>query len=157
MATLPGASFSLQKVNLATEPPHSMEILQRIAAVPVDGLSHEDTLSLECLRWDNEVALEGEPWYWHRFPITPYSAGYLPTHAQVMLGAYTFEDASQTEMYTRPVDDFADYFEQIVTHTEGQVERDIYMSKYALPGIIGLSGGMRAGVIRDATKVVKSR
>ena len=39
----------------------------------------EDALTLECLRWDNEIALEGEPYYWLRFPITPYSAGYLAT------------------------------------------------------------------------------
>ena len=135
----------------------SRRMLERIETIPLDALSHEDALTLECLRWDNEMVLEGEPWYWHQFPITPYSAGYLATFAQGMLEAYTFEDAAETGMYTGLVGEFADYFEQIVAHTEGQMERGIYMSKHALPGIIGLFRAMREGMIRTAMAVSAER
>lgn len=128
----------------------SRRMLERIESIPLEALSHEDALTLECLRWDNRIAVEGEPWYWHYFPITPYSAGYLATQAQVLLGAYTFEEATELEMYVELVDESADYFEQLLAHTRGQMERGIYMSRHALPGIIGLFQAMRDGLIRSA-------
>ncbi len=135
----------------------SRRMLQRIDAIPLAALSHEDALTVECLRWDNQIALEGEPYYWHQFPITPYSAGYLATFAQMMLGAYTFEDPAETGMYIRLVGEFADYFDQLIAHTEGQMERGIYMSRPALPGIVGLFGAMRGGMVRGATTVSPER
>lgn len=132
-------------------------MLDRIEAIPLDRLSHEDALTLECLRWDYQIVIDGAPYYWLQFPITPYSAGYLATFAQTMLGAYTFEEPGETEQYLSLVGEFADHFEQLAAHTAGQVERGIYMSRHALPGIVGMFRALHGGVMRAAATVSPER
>ena len=36
-------------------------MLERIDGIPLEALSHADALTLECLRWDYQIAIEGEP------------------------------------------------------------------------------------------------
>jgi len=132
-------------------------MLRRIEEIPLDQLSHEEALTLECLRWDNQIAIDGEPYFWLQFPITPYSAGYLATFAQMMLGAYTFDEPGETDQYLQLVGEIADHFEQLTAHTTGQVERGIYMSRNALPGIVGMFQAMRDGVMRAVATVSPER
>ena len=91
----------------------SRAMLERIDAIPLEALSHDDALTLECIRFDNEIALEGKPYYWLQFPITPYSAGYLATFAQMMLAAYPFEEPDQTGMYLQLANEIADHLDQL--------------------------------------------
>ena len=135
----------------------SREMLDRIDAIPLDELSHEDALTLECIRWDNQIAVESEPYYWLQFPITPYSAGYMGTAAQLMLGSYTFVEADEREQYLGLVGEFGDSYAQMAAHTEGQAARGIYVSKHALPAIVGLFQAMRGGMMRGAATVSAER
>ena len=135
----------------------SRAMLARVESIPMEALSHEDALTLECIRFDNQIALEGESYYWLQFPITPYSAGYLATFAQMMLAAYTFEEPQQTDMYLQLADEIADHLEQLTAHTKGQIDRGIYISRHALPGIVSMFQAMRAGIIRGAVTVSPER
>ncbi len=49
-------------------------ILAKIEAIPTDDLSHEEWLSLELLRWQANTTVEGLPYYWLSFSVTPYAS-----------------------------------------------------------------------------------
>ncbi len=49
-------------------------ILDKIDAIPIDSLSHEEWLSLELLRWQANTTVEGLPYYWLSFSVTPYAS-----------------------------------------------------------------------------------
>ena len=74
-----------------------------------------------------------------------------------MLAAYDFADTEQTAMYLELVGEIADHLEQLKAHTEGQMERGIYASKHALPGIVAMFEAMRGGVLRNAMSVAPER
>lgn len=135
----------------------SRRMLERIDALPRQEMSHEDELTLECLRWDNQIVVEGEPWYWHQFAITPYSAGYIAPSAQTLLASYTFDEADQMEKYAGLVAEYGDHFDQLLAHTRGQMERGIYLSKHALPGVQGLFHALRQGAMRSAVMAGEER
>lgn len=147
----------LSEEDAAREVEWARSMLARIEALPVDELSHEDALTVECLRWDYQIAVDGEPWYWHQFPITPYQAGFMASAAQLMLGSYTFAEADEKEKYVGLVGELADFFDQLAAHTRGQTERGIYLSRHALPGTVGLFQALAGGVMRNAIAVSEEK
>ena len=50
-------------------------LVERIDAVARDGLSHDDELTLDILRWQAVATVEGIRHYWLPFVVTPYSGG----------------------------------------------------------------------------------
>lgn len=119
-------------------------LLSRIEAIPEAQLTHEDALTLAILRWDAERTLEGEPFYWLGFPYTPYlsSFGFNFVHQQLPVHPFS-EPTAHTENYLTVLSEYAEQLEQLSAHVDGQVERGIYLSRHALPGVLGLFGSLR--------------
>jgi uncharacterized protein (DUF885 family) len=147
----------LSESRAAADVAFARSLLQRIVAIPADELSHDDVMTLESLRWDNEIAVAGEPFYWLRFPITPYVGGQALNSAHQVLADHPFEGPEHAGNYLNLLEEYADMMDQWTAHTRGQGERGIYISKHALPAIAGLFQAMESGVARDALTVVPER
>ena len=52
-------------------------LLQRLNAIHPDGLTEDERLSLGILRWQNQLVVDGLPWFWYRIPVTPYTFQFL--------------------------------------------------------------------------------
>ncbi len=48
-------------------------IVQRLDRLDTTGLSEDDRLTFEILRWENQLAVDGLPYFWYRFQVAPYS------------------------------------------------------------------------------------
>lgn len=114
-------------------------LLARLAIIPENGLSHQDALTAEILRWDSEIAVASEPFYWLTFPYTPYVAGYDIAFVHQQLALHPFSDPqNHPANYLLVLGEYADRIDQLQAHLDGQRQRGIYLSRHALPGVIGL-------------------
>lgn len=122
-------------------------LLDRIAAIPSGELAPQDALTLAVLRFDAEGTVAAEPYYWLRFPVTPYVAGWSLNFAHQAMASHPFDEPDEhTENYLGLLGEYADALDQMQAHLEGQGERGIYLPRPALPGIAGLFRSFREGV-----------
>ncbi|HYS53244.1 MAG TPA: DUF885 domain-containing protein [Thermoanaerobaculia bacterium] len=66
---LPDVSYA----HAQSEAEFARSIVQRLDRIDTSGLSPEDRLTFEILRWENQLAVDGLPYFWYRFQVTPYS------------------------------------------------------------------------------------
>jgi uncharacterized protein (DUF885 family) len=122
-------------------------MLERIDAIPADQLEHEDAMTLAILRWDAQLASDLEPYYWLGFPYSPYQLGFGFNFIHGQLRAHPFTDPeAHPANYLTVVSEYADSLEQLRAHIEGQMERGIYMSKHAVPGVVGMFRAFAASI-----------
>ena len=127
-------------------------LLARLDALPADALSHQDAITVAMLRWDARQVIDAEPYYWLGFPYSPYLAGFGFNFVHGQLAAHPFSDPqAHTENYLVLLNEYAGQIEQLRAHLEGQVERGIYLSRHALPGVIGLFRNFREAAPRVMT------
>lgn len=119
-------------------------MLERIDAIPAESVSGEDALTLALLSWDAESTIEAEPYYWLRFPVTPYRTGFNLSLLHQAIPVYPFDGPDKTESYLTLLAEYADQLEQMRVHLEGQMERGIYLPAPALPGILETFRAYRA-------------
>ncbi len=120
-------------------------LLERLDELPADELEHEDAVTAAMLRWDAELAVAGEPYYWLRFPYTPYRAGFSFNFVHSQLPAHPFDDPqAHPENYLTVLAEYAERLDQLRAHLEGQIERGIYLSRHALPGATATFESYRA-------------
>ncbi len=120
-------------------------MLGRLDAIPTGALGHEDAITAAMLRWDSRLTLDLEPCYWISFPYAPYTAGFGFNFIHGQLPAHPFTDAERhPENYLTVLSEYAQGLEQLGAHVEGQIERGIYLSRHALPGVTGLFEAFRA-------------
>jgi uncharacterized protein (DUF885 family) len=48
-------------------------LLARLDAIHPEALNEDDRISYGILRWANQLEVDGLPYFWYRFPITPYA------------------------------------------------------------------------------------
>lgn len=114
-------------------------MLERLDGIAPESLAHDDAITAAILRWDAERAIDFEPYYWLRFPFTPYQAGFALNFVHGQLAAHPFSDpVAHPENYLVVLGEYAGQLEQIATFVGGQVARGIYVSRHALPGVVGL-------------------
>ena len=120
-------------------------LLERVKAIPENEVGHEDALTLSILRWEAELASQNQVFYWLRFPYTPYVAGTSLNFVHQQIAAHPFTDpALHPANYLMVLAEYADQLDQFTAHLEGQRQRGIYLSRHALPGVIGLFRNYRA-------------
>src|SRR5262249_15915345 len=56
-----------------SEAEFARSIVQRLDRIYASGLSEGDRLTLKILRWENQLTVDGLPYFWYRFQVTPYS------------------------------------------------------------------------------------
>jgi len=124
----------------------------RLGALPVAELAHEDALTVAILDWDADLVLDAEPFYWLNFPYTPYVASFGFNFVHQQLAAHPFDEVvAHPQNYLRVLDEYAQNLGQLRAHIEGQVERGIYVSRHALPGIVSMFESLEAGALDSMT------
>ena len=114
-------------------------MLERLDEITPEDLAPDDAITVAILRWDAERAIDFGPFYWLRFPYTPYQAGFALNFVHGQLAGHPFSEPSgHVDNYLTVLDEYADQLEQITAYVEGQMARDIYLSRHALPGVIGV-------------------
>jgi len=111
-------------------------VLDRATTIEADDLSHSEVVTLETLRWESAMNIEGLQYFWLRSFLTPYASP-LRTLGQVFpaLPLQTEEDL------TRYLDLLARtprYIAQIHDLAQSQLERGIVVPQQNLPAAIGL-------------------
>lgn len=66
---LPDVSYA----HAQSEAEFARSILKRLDGIDAAGLSEDDRVSLEILRWENQRTIDGLPYFWYRFQVTPYA------------------------------------------------------------------------------------
>ena len=98
------------------------------------------------LRWDSQLTVDLEPYYWLTFPYSPYLLGFGLNFIHGQMPAHPFDDPeAHPENYLTLLSEYADGIEQLNAHIRGQMERGIYVSKHALPGVTGMFESFAAG------------
>ena len=130
----------------------SRSILERLDAIPAESLDHQDAITAKMLRWDHQLVLDLEPFYWLGFPYSPYQLGFGFNLIHQQLAAHPFTDLeAHPENYLVLVGEYAQTIEQVEALIRGQMERQIFMSRHALPGVIGTFEAYQAG----ASKIMR--
>ncbi len=66
---LPDVSYA----HAQREAEFARSIVQRLDRLDSRVLSEEDRLTFKILRWESQLAVDGLPYFWYRFQVTPYS------------------------------------------------------------------------------------
>jgi len=67
---LPDLSFEYSK----SQAGFAASILERLKDIKREELNHDETISLDILKWENLNTVEGLAYYWLGFPVTPYAS-----------------------------------------------------------------------------------
>ena len=127
-------------------------MIDRIDALPLDELAHQDLLTARIIRWDLQAEVDLEPYYWLSFPYTPYMASFFFGFVHQQIPTHPFSNpVEHPNNYLLLLGEYADTLRQLQAHVEGQVERGIYVSKHALPGILGMFAAFRDSTLGRMT------
>lgn len=113
-------------------------ILARLDAIDPSGLDHDEWLSLEILRWQNEMTVEALDHFWHQSTLTPYASP-LGALRQIfpLLPIATADDRARYVSLVAQAGAIIDQLHELVA---GQLERGIVLAKANLPTALALIG-----------------
>lgn len=101
--------------------------LARLEALPAEQLDHAHWVTLEALRWDLGIEVEGLEYYWHEGWLTPYSSP-LPSLRQLFSG-YVLDSAEAVSGYLDLLAQVPDFVAQIEERARGQLGRGIVVPR----------------------------
>ncbi len=127
---LPDLSFSYAR----SEADYASSVLEKLARILPEELSHEEYLTLEILRWEAKNTVEGLRFFWLSFPITPYSSLLPYVHRAFMI--HEFRNVEDLKHYLFLLEKYRDYGEEIKTRLEEQQKRGIVIPKDELEIVI---------------------
>jgi uncharacterized protein (DUF885 family) len=111
-------------------------VLDRATTIDADDLSHNEVVTLETLRWESAMNIEGLQYFWLRNSLTPYAS---PLRALGQLfPALPLQTAEDLDRYLALLAQASGYIAQIHELARGQSERGIVVSRQNLPAAIGL-------------------
>src|SRR5207244_1754601 len=77
-------------------------IVQRLDRIDATTLSEDDRLTLKILRWENQLTIDGLPYFWYRFQVTPYSFRNLGIQQVFTMQRLTDADRTRTTVDITP-------------------------------------------------------
>ena len=98
-------------------------MLEKLASISVDELSHEEWVTLELLRWQAQGTIGFLGFYWLDFPVTPYSSP-LGGVQQVFM-KYQFESKEDLDRYIALAEKFPKLMSEIQAKLKSQAEKGI--------------------------------
>ena len=110
-------------------------LMEKLAAVNPKDLSHKETLTLDILKWELKSVIDGFPYFWFGFVVTPYSTPLTAIHR--VFTEFKFEKESDSERYLRLLRQYAPFIESIQKRLEKQFTKGLIMPKdeleYVMP------------------------
>src|SRR5258707_3687986 len=62
--------------------------LRQLRTIDPASLNEQDRITYEMLQWDSQLEADGLPFFWYRFPVTPYATPIRT--ASLAFSAFTF-------------------------------------------------------------------
>ncbi len=118
-------SFKLSPKATEETASFAREILERLDALPLEVMTHEQQLTAEILRWRASDDVREPDLYWYRSPITPYSSPL--GDALTRLNGKELKSASDLEAYVASVQRFARLLTAVHEKLRVKVERGIVL------------------------------
>ena len=112
------------------------DILAELDALPVEQLTHDQQLFAQMMRYQMEVQVESEHFYWYGFEVTPYQAGFVVPGMHRILASQPLENSEQRDIYLNLITDYERWLDDLTSRLVGQAERGIRLSKPAIAGVI---------------------
>ncbi len=112
-------------------------IVQRLDRLDTTGLSEDDRLTFEILRWENQLAVDGLPYFWYRFQVAPYSFRGLGT--QQIFTMQRLNDAERSRLLAelpRVVDQMIEVLRQQRERGITLPKAEVSLAKQAISGAI---------------------
>lgn len=109
------------------------DILDRMARIDAGKLNHQESLSLDILKWELETSQEGVEYFWHWNVITPYAS---PARAyRVVFGGLPVATVEHRERYLDLLEQVPGTVDALHEIVRGQLERGIVVSSEVLPNV----------------------
>ena len=115
---LPDVSYAHAK----KEAEYARTLVQRLDAIRADRLTADERVTLAILRWENQLQIDGLPYFWYRFQVAPYTFQFTSI---ATLFRQKLSDADRTRLVAE-VPRFAD---QLVEVLKEEQRRGIVMPK----------------------------
>src|SRR5260221_1974503 len=116
-------------------------ILGRLRALDPAPLNEEDRITYGMLQWQSQLEVDGLPYFWHTFPVTPYATRIRP--ANLAFASFVFQSAGDTARYLRLIDAYPGFIDSIAGVIRGQAERGIRLPKDEIAIVTTMIGGYR--------------
>ena len=105
-------------------------ILERLNDVKVKELSHEESITLEILKWEAQNFMEGLKFYWLYFPVTPYSSPIPLVHR--VFTTYEFNEKGNLDHYLKLLNLYPSFIESIQDKLKEQYNKGLIVPKEEL-------------------------
>ena len=110
--------------------------LDRALAIDAAALSPDERVTLETLRWQSEMAVEGHRYFWLRSVLTPYSS-VVRSYSQIF-PLLPLEDDQDLDRFVALVEQVPSHVRDLEDYVRGQFERDFIVSSQNLPPVVQL-------------------
>ena len=129
--------------------------LARLQQIELDSVAHSEWVSAKALRWDLEIAIESEPWFWHEGILTSYLSP-LPGLRQVFQSIPLGASTGRAE-YLSLLGQVVAFVEQIEIRARGQAERGIFVWRPNLETAVALVRSHRGSSAQGPFAVASAR
>jgi len=137
---------SLPQLSLAetqADATHAAELLDRLDAVDLSALTHEDFLTARVVRRDLEFVIAFEASYWNELSLSPYISLYTWRRVGTVLATHPLTTPEGARRYSSLLGDYVRLLAQHLAKVESQAERGIWLPRAAIPGTIAMLEGFR--------------
>ena len=110
--------------------------LDRALAIDATALSPDERVTLETLRWQAEMAVEGHRYFWLRSVLTPYSS-VVRSYRQIF-PLLPLADEEDLDRFVSLVEQVPAHVRDLEDYVRGQFERDFIVSSQNLPPVVQL-------------------
>ncbi len=116
---------------------HAQSVLDRLAAIDREGLTHDEVLTVEILEWQSRMTVEGLQFYWLSSLLTPY-VNPLPGLKQIFAGQ-PLDDMQDLEHYLSLLEQVPGFVESLHETVRDQAERGFVISRQNMPMVIAVT------------------
>jgi len=127
---LPDISYDYAK----SEVDRAVALMEKLKAVNPKELSHEETLTLDILKWSLQNGIDGLDYFWFGFPITPYSSPLTLVHR--VFTDFKFASESDCEQYMKLLQQYAPFVKSIQNRLEKQFTKGNIVPKEELAVVV---------------------
>src|SRR2546428_9096015 len=120
---LPDVSYA----HAQREAEFALSIVQRLDRINSTAFSEDDRLTFKILRWETQLSIDGLPYFWYRFQVTPYSFRNLGIQQVFTMQRLTDADR------TRLLNELPRLADQMLEVLRQQRERGIVLPKAEVP------------------------
>lgn len=119
------------------------EFRTRLEKIDASFLAENDLITYEILAFELRDTGANDDDFWLTFDITSYVGPYYFNDAEQALAAQVISDRSSADQYLTLISEMADMIDHLIVKVEGQIERDIYLPRPALPAVRATWRGMQ--------------